>query len=201
MASMQEIRFHGRGGQGAVTSAEFLAQAAIMEGKYARAFPSFGAERRGAPVTAYCRISRKPIYLRSVIENPNIVVVLDSSLFRSFDVASGLSEDGILIINSTNDPASFTAKGSRRVVTVDASRIALDLLKLPVTNTVLLGALVRAADIISMDSLAMAIKHRFNEEMALHNILALERAFQEAAFAPGWQPLLEESTMREGGGI
>lgn len=198
---MQEIRFHGRGGQGTVTSAEFLAQAAIMQGKYARAFPSFGAERRGAPVTAYCRISKKPIYLRSVIEYPDIVVVQDSSLFRSFDVASGLSKDGILIVNSTNDPSSFAAGELQKVVTVDASRIALDFLKLPITNTVLLGALVRVAGIISMDSLIMAIKRRFNEEMALHNILALKRAFQEAVLAPGWQSQQEINVMPEGGDI
>ncbi len=185
---MQEIRFHGRGGQGAVTSAEFLAQAAIVEGKYARAFPSFGAERRGAPVTAFCRISGKPIYLRSVIENPDIVVVLDPSLFRSSDVRSGLGDDGILIVNSANDPLSFATRGLHKIVTVDASRIALDILKLPVTNTVLLGALVRAADIISMDALIKAIKMRFNEEMSLHNIWAMERAFQEARLAPGWRP-------------
>jgi 2-oxoisovalerate ferredoxin oxidoreductase gamma subunit len=198
---MQEIRFHGRGGQGTVTSAEFLAQAAIIEGKYARAFPSFGAERRGAPVTAFCRISKRPIYLRSVIENPDIVVVLDPSLFRSFDVTSGLSDDGILIINSKNDPPSFAAGRLHKVATVDASRIALDILKLPITNTVLLGALVRVANIISMDSLIMAIKHRFNEEMSLHNIWALERAFQEAVLAPGWRPQQEKNVTPERGDI
>ncbi len=183
---MQEIRFHGRGGQGAVTSAELLAQAAIMEGKYARAFSSFGPERRGAPVAAFCRLDDGPIFLRSVIDNPDIVVVLDSSLFRAVNVIAGLKDNGILIVNSANEPHCFTAGRLKKVATVDATRIALDVLKQPITNTILLGALLRVAEIVSMDSLISSINHRFNKDISGRNLEALERAYNEIAILPEW---------------
>lgn len=184
---MQEIRFHGRGGQGAVTSTELLAQAAILEGKYARAFPSFGPERRGAPVTAFCRINDDPIFLRSVIDKPDIVIVLDSSLFRVVNVTAGLKDDGIIIVNSANDPANFTSGRLHKVATIDATRIALDVLKQPLTNTILLGSLLRVTNIVSMDSLISSIKHRFGDKASKANIQALERAYTEIVILPGWK--------------
>jgi len=194
---MQEIRFHGRGGQGAVTSAELLAQAAIVEGKYARAFSSFGPERRGAPVAAFCRIDDGPIFLRSVIDNPDIVVVLDSSLFRAVNVIAGLKDDGILIVNSANEPHCFTAgRRLKKVATVDATRIALDVLKQPITNTILLGALLRVAEIVSMDSLIYSINHRFNKDISGRNLEALERAYNEIAILPEWYQ--DQATKDEG---
>lgn len=107
---MIEIRFHGRGGQGAVTSAELLALAAIEEGKYAQAFPSFGPERRGAPVLAFCRISDEPIKIRANIYEPDIVVVLDASLLKIVNVASGLKPEGILVTTSNNSPEKVKGK-------------------------------------------------------------------------------------------
>jgi len=183
---MQEIRFHGRGGQGAVTSAELLAQAAIAEGKHARAFPSFGPERRGAPVTAFCRINDGPIFLRSVIGKPDIVVVLDPSLFRVVNVTAGLRDDGILIVNSSNDPSYFTSGRLQKVATIDATRIALDVLKRPLTNTILLGSLLRVADIVSMDSLISSIKHRFGDKAFRLNMQVLEMAYKETVILPEW---------------
>jgi len=184
---MQEIRFHGRGGQGAVTSAELLAQAAIIEGKYARAFPSFGPERRGAPVTAFCRINDGPIFLRSVIEKPDIVIVLDSSLFRAVNVTEGLKDDGILIVNSANAPSHFTSGRLHKVATIDATRIVLDVLKQPITNTILLGSLLRVADIVSMDSLLSSIRHRFGEKAFRLNMQVIEMAYKEIVIHPEWK--------------
>ena len=97
---MLEIRLHGRGGQGAVTSAELLALSAINEGKYGQAFPSFGPERRGAPVVAFCRVDDKQIKIRSEINNPDLVLVLDPSILRIVNITAGLKDDGILITNT-----------------------------------------------------------------------------------------------------
>jgi len=174
-----EIRFHGRGGQGAVTSAELLAQAAIKEGKYARAFPSFGPERRGAPVSAFCRLDEKPINLRTVIKNPHVVVVLDPSLYEVVDVTSGLRERGHLIINTSKDPRAFFSGNLGGLAAVNASLIAQEILKRPITNTVMLGALVRMLPLVELESLAQALEERFNEKIAQKNIQALKRSYQE----------------------
>ncbi len=176
---MLEIRFHGRGGQGAVTSAELLAQAAISEGKYARAFPSFGPERRGAPVAAFCRIDDSPINLRTNIENPDIVIVLDPSLFSAVDVTKGIKDKGCLIINSKKEPGHFMVKGLGEVATVNANQIAMEVLNRPVTNTVLLGALIRLLPVVARKSLVEAIKERFNQKIAGLNIEAVNRAYEE----------------------
>ena len=177
---MIEIRFHGRGGQGAVTSAELLALAAIWEGKYAQAFPSFGPERRGAPVVAFCRISDQPIKIRANIYEHDIVVVLDSSLLKIVNVATGLKPDGI-IVTTSKDPAEKVKEGLKvknRVGVVDASKIALEVLGLPITNTTLLGSVVKAAGLVKKDSFIPPFKERFGR-IAEKNISAFERAYQE----------------------
>ena len=176
-----EIRWHGRGGQGAVTSAELVAQAAINEGKYAQAFPSFGPERRGAPVLAFVRISSKqPIRLRSGIVEPDIVVVLDSSLLRIVDVTSGLKDSGIVIINTKKQAEQlgkeFNVDWS--LATVDATKIAQELLGVPITNTTMVGALIKATDVVRLESLFEPIRHRFGR-LAERNIEAMERAYEE----------------------
>src|SRR4030067_2357993 len=139
---MIEIRFHGRGGQGAVTSAEILALAAIGEGKYAQAFPSFGPERRGAPVVAFCRINDQPIRIRANIYEPDIVVVLDPTLLKIVNVAAGIKPDGIVVTTSKDSPevVKETLGIKNRVATVDAVKIAMEVLGLPITNTAMLGA-------------------------------------------------------------
>ncbi len=176
---MLEIRFHGRGGQGAVTSAELLAQAAIEEGKYARAFPSFGPERRGAPVAAFCRIDDKPVKLRTNIDRPNVVVVLDPSLFSAVDVTKGLRDDGFLVMNTKKEPQQFMFDGLEQLAAVNATQIAREILNRPVTNTVLLGALIRMLPVVKIDSLISAIKDRFNKKIADLNIEAVYRAYKE----------------------
>jgi pyruvate ferredoxin oxidoreductase gamma subunit len=177
---MIEIRFHGRGGQGAVTSAELLALAAIEEGKYAQAFPSFGPERRGAPVLAFCRISDQPIRIRANIYEPDIVVVLDASLLKIVNVAAGLKPDGILV-TTTNDSAEQVREDLKirnRVGVVDAVRIAREVLGLPITNTTMLGSLVRASGLVKKESFIPPLKERFGR-IAEKNISAFEKAYQE----------------------
>jgi len=182
---MLEIRIHGRGGQGAVTSVELIALAAIEEGKYAQGFPSFGPERRGAPVAAFSRIDDKPIRLRSKIYSPDVVVVLDPSLLGSANPAGGLKEGGLVIVNSnkTEDEvrAEFNYKG--RLGLVDASHIAMEEMGVPITNTTMIGAVIGATSIIKSESLDSPIRERFGK-IAEKNIRAYKRAMVELKIFP-----------------
>lgn len=177
---MIEIRFHGRGGQGAVSSAELLALAAIGEGKYAQAFPSFGPERRGAPVVAFCRIDDKPIKIRANVYEPDIVVVLDASLLKIVNVAAGLKADGILVTTSKDSPEKIKEdlKIKNRLAVVDATKIAMEAIGLPITNTTMLGSLVRASGVVKKESFLPPLKERFGR-IAEKNISAFERAYQQ----------------------
>ena len=176
-----EIRWHGRGGQGAVTSAELLAQAAISEGKYAQAFPSFGPERRGAPVQAFVRVSGKqPIKIRAEITQPDVVVVLDPGLLSIVDVASGLKANGILVINTRKSAEQlrkeFGFKSS--LATIDATGIARELLGVPIANTTMIGAVIKATGVVDPKSLHEPLKHRFGR-IADRNVNAMERAYEQ----------------------
>jgi pyruvate ferredoxin oxidoreductase gamma subunit len=177
---MIEIRLHGRGGQGAVTSAELLALAAIKEGKYAQAFPSFGPERRGAPVVAYCRISDEPIKVRAAIEKPDLVLVLDPSILRLVNVSNGLKEDGVLVTNTRFSPEEIKKELNvkTRLATVNATGIAREELGLPITNTTMLGALLKASEVVDKESLIEPLQERFGR-IAERNIKAFERAYNE----------------------
>jgi pyruvate ferredoxin oxidoreductase gamma subunit len=177
---MMEIRFHGRGGQGAVTSAELLALAAIEEGMYAQAFPSFGPERRGAPVLAFCRISDQPIRIRANIYEPDIVVVLDASLLKIVNVAAGLKTNGLLVTTSSDSSEKVREdlKIKNRIGLVDAVKIAREVLGLPITNTTMLGSLIKASGLVKKESFISPLKERFGR-IAEKNISAFERAYQE----------------------
>lgn len=179
---MIEIRFHGRGGQGAVTSAELLARAAIEEDKFAQAFPSFGPERRGAPVTAFVRVDEKQIRTREKIYEPDAVVVLDPTIMSVAKVGEGLKEGGTLVIN-TNRTADDIRKEygfTQRLALVDASKIAMEVLGLPITNTVMLGALIKAVGIIKPESIKEPLAERFGR-IAETNQQALDRAYAEVS--------------------
>lgn len=176
-----EIRWHGRGGQGAVTSAELVAQAAINEGKYAQAFPAFGAERRGAPVVAFVRISsNQPIRVRAEIAEPDVVVVLDPGLLRIVDATSGLKATGMLVVNTKKQPEQIRQEFNVNwsLATVDATKIAEELLGVPIVNTSMIGALLKATEVVKLESLFEPLRQRFGR-LAERNIEAMKRAHEE----------------------
>jgi pyruvate ferredoxin oxidoreductase gamma subunit len=176
-----EIRWHGRGGQGAVTSAELVAQAAISEGKYAQAFPSFGPERRGAPVLAFVRIdSRQPVRIRAEITHPDVVVVLDPGLLSIVNVVSGLKKGGILVINTTKPFEEIAAqvKTKCKMAKVDATGIAREILGVPITNTTMVGALIKATGVVELESVVEPLKNRFGR-IADRNINAMKKSYED----------------------
>ncbi|MGB6068893.1 MAG: pyruvate ferredoxin oxidoreductase subunit gamma [Desulfomonilaceae bacterium] len=177
---MIEMRFHGRGGQGAVTSAELIARAAIATGKYATAFPSFGPERRGAPVVAFARVDDQPIRMRSKIYNPDAVIVLDPSLLDIANPTEGLREGGILILNTSKDPEAIRRHLSYggKLAIVDAGKIAREVLGLPITNTTMVGALLKGTGLLNVEALEEPFKDRFGK-IAARNIQAMKRAYEE----------------------
>ncbi len=177
---MLEIRLHGRGGQGAVTSAELLAMAAISKGKYAQAFPSFGPERRGAPVVAFLRVSDGPIKVRCNITLPDVVLVLDPSILRIVPVTQGIKENGILVANTRLSPEELRKElnYSKALAVVDANKIAMEELGLPITNTTMIGALLKAISFVGVEDLEEPIRERFGR-VAEKNLKALRRAYEE----------------------
>ena len=179
---MFQVRIHGRGGQGVVTAAELLAQAAFTEGDFAQAFPSFGSERTGAPVVAFARISNIPIRVREPVMIPNALIVQDETLLEVIDVFSGLAADGYVIINSTKtfDQLGIGQYSHARThfMTVPATQIALEHLGRPVPNAVLLGAFAALTDVVSLKSVNGAIAERFNAKLAAGNSAAASAAFE-----------------------
>jgi pyruvate ferredoxin oxidoreductase gamma subunit len=177
---MLEIRWHGRGGQGAVTSVELLALSAIEEGKYAQGFPSFGPERRGAPVTAFNRVNDKQIKIRSGIYHPDVVVVLDESLVALVDVAEGLKPEGILLVNTTKSIEALkkNIRFEGKIATCDATGIAWKELGVPITNTTMLGALLKVTGIVKLSSLNAPLKERFGR-IAPKNQAAAKSAYDQ----------------------
>lgn len=180
---MVEIRWHGRGGQGAVTSAELVAQAAIQEEKYAQAFPSFSPERRGAPVLAFNRVSQDtPIRTRAEVDEPDVVMVLDASLLSIVNPNVGLRKDGIIIVNTkkSSDELRKELGIDQRIATVDASKIAMETLGVPIVNTTMVGALIKTTGIISLESMEGPLQKRFGR-LAEKNIKAMRKAFEETS--------------------
>jgi 2-oxoisovalerate ferredoxin oxidoreductase gamma subunit len=175
---MEEIRFHGRGGQGAVIGSEVLAHAFFVEGAYVQAFPAFGVERRGAPVLAFCRVDRTPIHLRSQIYEPDHVIVLDSSLLESVNVTKGLKEGGTVLINGKRSLPHYRdlVGGQHRASVVDAGSIAvkhgLGSAANPIVNTAILGAFSKVTGLVGIEAVVQAIeeyvpvKRRENREAA-----------------------------------
>ena len=180
-----EIRWHGRGGQGAVTSAELLALAAIEEGKFAQAFPSFGPERRGAPVLVFNRVSdNTPIRARAAITDPDVVVILDPGLIDITDVTAGLKKDGVLVINTPKTIVDIKSElsGPWKLAIVNATSIARDTIGVPIVNTTMLGALVKATEIVRLESLTEPLKERFGAR-AKGNIDACSKAYEATEIA------------------
>jgi len=177
---MQEIRFHGRGGQGAVTSAELIAIAAINKGECAQAFPSFGPERRGAPVVAFCRMDSKKINIRAKVYDPDVVIVLDPGLLTLVDPAEGLKDGGILIINTKKSVDEVMKAGARyKVATVDANTIAQEELGRVIVNTTMIGAFIKTTGLLTIEDIKEPLMERFGAKLGGRNLKALERAYNE----------------------
>lgn len=187
MTDMIEIRWHGRGGQGAKTVAEFLALVALNEGKYSQGFPEYGPERSGAPLKGYTRISSGPIKMHSAIYKPDIVLVLDPSLLESIDVCDGLKEGGLVIMNTTRTGddlrKQFPVLEGKKLWTLDADQISTDEIGRAMPNMPLLGALVKAAEVVKLESVTADIQKEFSRKFSPRvvegNIRAIERAYQE----------------------
>lgn len=177
---MKEIRVHARAGQGAITTATILANAAFADGKYALTFPTFGAARMGAPMNAFVRISDSPIRVRSQIYAPDYVLVQDPTLMRGYDVVIGLKPDGLAVINSIKSPSKLSLKTEAKIVTVPASRIAQDIMgRSDRVNTALIGAFIAATEELTLDALEKSINIRFSGKAAESNLKALNTAYNE----------------------
>ncbi len=186
MAQLTEVRFHGRGGQGAKTAGYILAVAAAEEGWNINAFPEYGAERRGAPMKSYVRISDAPIRLRSGVRHPNIVAVLDDTLLATENVTEGMTESSILIVNTDQTPDEIRAQLANpnvMVYVVNATQVAMDTIGRPIPNTPMLGAMVKAADLVPLESLKHAVVARLGGKLSQaaieSNYAALDRAYEE----------------------
>jgi len=162
---MYEVRFHGRGGQGAVMAAQALANAAFLEGNFAVAFPFFGAERRGAPVLAFARVDRNRIRRKTQVYEPDYVVVLDDKLVSYVNVLEGLKNGGMAVINFAGKPEEIDLGREVKTATVDATSIALDILGQPITNSAILGAFSKATGLISPQSMQQGVKEIFGARL------------------------------------
>lgn len=167
MKEIVEIRIHGRGGQGAKTAAEFIAEAALRKNKQIQAFPEYGPERAGAPMKAYARVSDKKIKTFAPVVNPDIVMVIDPTLIGSVDVAEGLAKNGILIVN-TNETLNDIKKKTKfegKIYCVDATKISIDTVGRNLPNTPMLGAFVKATKIVPLEAIFDSIKEKFLEKL------------------------------------
>lgn len=188
MGQLTEIRWHGRGGQGAKTAALLFADAALGEGLYVQAFPEYGPERMGAPVQSFDRLSQEPITIHSGVTNPNVVVVLDPTLIGKVNVIQGLPDDGVIIVNTNETPQEMRRKldlKKGKVFTVDANTISKETIGREIPNTPLLGALIKATGLINYERMLadtkkkLASKFKNKPEVIEGNIKSIERAYQE----------------------
>jgi pyruvate ferredoxin oxidoreductase gamma subunit len=183
---MIEIRWHGRGGQGAVTASKVFADSALATGKKIQAFPEYGSERQGAPVKSFTRISDDPITIHSQVNSPDIVVVLDPTLLKIVDVTEGLAKNGKLIVNTTDSPENLRAElklDGREIYTIDATGISLKHLGKAIPNTPMIGALVKASEMIDINLVADDFKKKFQgkfrEDVIEGNVNAILEAFND----------------------
>jgi pyruvate ferredoxin oxidoreductase gamma subunit len=187
---MFQVRIHGRGGQGVVTAAEMLSIAAFREDRHAQAFPSFGSERTGAPVVAFCRIDTRAIRSREPVMRPDAVLIQDATLLHQLDVFSGLERDGYLLINTARDLerlglAEFArGRDASRLATVNATGLALEHVGRPLPNAALLGAFAALTGQVSIESVVAAIRDTFSGKVAEGNAAAARAAHAQVARSP-----------------
>lgn len=182
---MIEVRFHGRGGQGAVVASKVLAVAFFHEALYVQSFPAFGVERRGAPVMAFLRVDRQPIHLRVNIYEPDHIIVLDPTLIGAVDVTAGLKQNGWVLINSHQPPEAFSDLKGFQIATVDATSIAirngLGTRTSPIVNTAILGAFSKVTGLVGIDSIALAIREELSGKKD-ENAKAAREAYNAVRF-------------------
>ncbi|MCL2504257.1 MAG: 2-oxoacid:acceptor oxidoreductase family protein [Coriobacteriia bacterium] len=191
MHKLTEIRWHARAGQGAVTAAKVVAETALSAGKYMQAMPEYGPERMGAPIKAFTRISDGPIEIHNNIEFPDVVIVLDASLLEVVNCIEGLSEEGMVIVNTCSPAeevkAALGVSASVQVACVDASGIAYDTIKRDIPNTPIVGAFCKVSDVIDVhtfkDLLARSLGKKFGPKMVDANHAAIDRAYEEVTLA------------------
>lgn len=176
---MEQIRIHGRGGQGSVTLAHLIAEAAFEQGEWSQAFPAFGVERRGAPVEAFARIDDQKITDRSQVNEPTCVIVQDPTLLEFVDVSVGLVDEGAIVVNSANRPAELGIDSNAQVVTVDATGIAREHLGRPIMNTALLGAFAGTTGLLDIDSIETVTISSFGGDVGRKNANAADAAYRE----------------------
>jgi pyruvate ferredoxin oxidoreductase gamma subunit len=187
MAETVEIRWHGRGGQGTVTAAKVLADACLSGGRYVQAFPEYGPERAGAPLKAYNRIASKELRMHCPVLEPDVVTVVDATLLDSINIAEGAKEHTVFVINTAKDPKEIRAKlqagPKQRVITVDATKIAIDCFGRPMPNSPMLGAVCKATNLISLEHLLDDVKKsfgkKFSQKIIDGNIEATKRGYEE----------------------
>ena len=182
MAKIIDVRINGRGGQGAVTASRLLGEAAILEGQYVHAFPNFGPERAGAPVTAFTRISPEPFTVKTEVTEPDIVVVIDPTLLDSVPVADGLKPGGTIVVNYEEDKESllkYFEGVDAKIYKVPGTKIAMEEIGRNVPNLLMLGALIKVTSIIKLESLIEVTKKRFAGEIGEKNARAIRRAYEE----------------------
>ncbi|MFC1678193.1 2-oxoacid:acceptor oxidoreductase family protein [Patescibacteria group bacterium] len=179
---MHQIRIHGRGGQGVVTAAELIAISAFNNGWQAQAFPSFGVERTGAPIEAFARLDKKPIRTREHVYEPNYLIIQDSTLLSTVDVAKGCDDRTIVIINTSQPKEKIDLKlPKKNIYPIDATKIALEEIGKNIVNTVILGTFAKVSGLISLEAIEQAIEQKFaqkGKEIVNKNIKAIKRAFK-----------------------
>jgi len=180
---MIEIRWHSRGGQGAWTASNILAMAAIKEGKHTQSFPEFGPERMGAAMHVFTRISDEPIEIHSAVYTPDVLVVLDPTLL-SPKITRGLKENGVIVVNYGKDPESLykilnIEKGKYKVYKVSATELAVKILGRGITNTAMIGALIKAVPLVKLESVIEAVKERFPGELGERNVKVVQEAYEK----------------------
>ena len=186
--NLLEIRYHGRGGQGAKTASLLFAEAALSTGKYVQAFPEYGPERMGAPVQSFNRLSEEPITLHCAVTTPDIVVILDSTLIETVKVTAGLPDDGSIIVNTNLSPSDMRQQlglKKAKVYTLDASKIAQETIGLNIPNTPMMGALVKIVGFLDLDGVLTDTRNKLNKKFAHKpeviegNIESIKKAYQE----------------------
>lgn len=180
---MEQIRIHGRGGQGVVTAAELIAMAGFADGREAQAFPNFGVERTGAPIQAFARLDNKPIITREQIYKPTVLIIQDSSLLDTADVFYGSDKDTLVIINATVNKWPELSQRFKRLYFTPATEIALNIFGKNIVNTVILGAFAKHSGLVSLESLKKAIAEKFRDKgQALidKNILAVTKDYEDS---------------------